>query len=108
MSHYQPPTEGDYLLRLSQLNAQNRQPWEIEQMFRIAHLGDTFAAKNDWPVQGLDGVTKELIRRHGWTPPQIEELSPEQLRIVLAEDLVAATLTAPALSLLAQWIRQHG
>lgn len=107
MSLYQAPTEGDYAARLHELAKQYSEAWDVELMFRIAHLGDVFSLQHDWPLNGMDGVMLELVRRHNWTPSQIESLTPSHYAVVFAKDRALHALTGPASNLLGQWLRQR-
>ncbi|MFG5864456.1 hypothetical protein [Metapseudomonas sp. CR1201] len=107
MSLYQAPTEGDYCRRLEALEKRYTQAGDVELMFRLAHIGDIFSAENNWPLNGMDGVTRELIKRHNWTPSEIENLTPKQLFVALVEDYAAHSPTGSALNYLVQWLEKQ-
>lgn len=108
MTLYRAPTEGDYAARLNELGQKFNEAWEVELMFRIAHLGDVFSSQYGWPLNGMEGVMLELIRRHNWTPVEIENLTPNHFVVVFAEDRALHELTDHASNLLGQWIRRYG
>lgn len=56
-------------------------------------FGDGLAKKNKWKnLDGLDAVRYYLMQKHHWTPSQLRDMSGDDLRFALHEEMQGWTV----------------
>lgn len=72
---------------------------EADLAYALDVFGDHLAEGNNFPadVTGMEAVNLFLIKKHGWTPAQVREMSPEDKRFALSAEMQSFTIPKYAL-----------
>lgn len=66
---------------------------EAELTYNLHCFGDHLAAQEKYKVhKGLDAVRYYLMLKHGWLPAQVRNMSHEDLRLAMEEDMEGWTV----------------
>lgn len=61
-------------------------------------FGDDLASKNQWnSLRGIEALHYYLMQKHHWTPAQLREMSYEDLRFALHQEMQGWTVPKDAL-----------
>lgn len=62
---------------------------EADLAYSLDVFGDQLAEQNGLPpdLYGIDAVNFYLIKKHNWTPTQVREMSAEDKRLALSEEM---------------------
>lgn len=74
--------------------AEAKQAEDRQLMFRLLWLGEWLKVRNQWKSQfkkisPVEALHYAIIQRHGWLPPQISALTPQQISLSLTEEWTA-------------------
>lgn len=71
---------------------------EADLAYSLDVFGDHLAENHDLgDLYGLDAVHLYLVKKHGWTPAQARDMSPEDKRLALTTEMEGYTLPKEAI-----------
>ena len=71
---------------------------ESDLKYSLARFGDHIAKREKYRsgLAGLDAIMFYLIQKHHWTPATVREMSPEDMRFALLEEMAGWSMPPEA------------